>query len=218
MTMSMLKWKRTGSGVIAGAAAALLIGTSAGIALAAAAPTWTVKPGGKATAKSVGKVVLEDPATKAVLTCASSAAKITTKKGSKLSGKAIASITAISFSKCVGPDSITFTVQSGHLPWALNAVSYNKKTGTTTGTITGVHSALSGLTCSAVVDGTGANKDNGMVRVTYVNKTHKLTVLTGGGNLHIYHVSGCFGLIGSGDGSTYSAVNAVSPAQTITSP
>jgi len=43
-------------------------------------------------------------------------------------------------------------------------------------------------------------------------------VLAKGGNLHIYEVSGCFGLINSGDGSTYSAVNAVSPAQTITSP
>ena len=216
MTMTTWNWKRTGGGLIAGAAAALLIGVSVAPALAAV-PTWTVKPGGVATAKA-GKTTLEDSKTKTVLTCTSSTAKVTLKKGKHLSGVGIGAITAISFANCKGPLGIKFTVKSAHLPWKLNAVTYNAKTGTTTGTITGVHSTLSGPGCSAVVDGTGAKKDNGMVRVTYVNKTHKLTVLTVGGNLHIYSVSGCFGLIGSGDGSTYSAVNAVSPAQTITSP
>jgi len=216
MTMTAWNWKRTGSGLMAGAAAALLIGVSVAPALAAV-PTWTVKPGGVATAKA-GKTTLKDTKTGTVLTCTSSTAKVTLKKGKHLAGAGIGSITTISFSNCTGPLGIKFTVKSAHLPWKLNAVKYNAKTGTTTGTITGVHSTLSGPGCSAVVDGTGATKNNGMVQVTYVNKTHKLTVLTGGGNLHIYHVSGCFGLIGSGDGSTYSAVNAVSPAQTITSP
>jgi len=212
------KWKRTSSGLIAGVAAALLVGASVLPAQAAAAPTWTVKPGGNATAKAVGKTFLKDTKTGTLLTCTASSAKIKIKKGSKLSGKAIGSITSIGFSGCTGPLGISFTVKSAHLPWALNAVSYNKKTGTTTGTISGVHSTLSGPGCSAAVDGTGAAKDNGMVKVTYVNKTHKLTVLATGGNLHIYNVSGCFGLINSGDPSSYTAVNAVSPAQTITSP
>jgi hypothetical protein len=216
MAMMTWKWKRTGSCLIAGAAAAFLIGASAAPALAAA-PTWTVKPGGIATAKA-GKTTLKDTKTGTVLTCASSSAKITLKKGHHLSGTGIGSITAISFSKCTGPLGITFTVKSSHLPWKLNAVSYTKSTGTTTGTITGVHSTLSGPGCSATVDGTGASKHNGTVKVTYVNKTHKLTVLPTGGNLHIYNVSGCFGLINDGDGSSYTAVNAVSPAQTITSP
>jgi hypothetical protein len=224
MSMTTRKWRRAGSGLIAGAAAALLIATSAGTALAAAAPTWTVKPGGKGTAVAVGKVVLEDTKTKTTLVCSptkktpASSAKITTKKGTHLSGKAIASITAITFANCTGPEGLSFTVKSSHLPWALNAVSFNKKTGTTTGTITGIHSSLSGLGCSAVVDGTGAGKNNGMVKVTYVNKTHRLTVLPTGGDLHIYDVSGCLGLINNGDLSSFTSVNAVSPAQTITSP
>jgi len=217
MTMTTWNWKRAGSGLIAGAAAALLIGVSVAPALAAV-PTWSVHPGGKATAKAVGKTVLLDTKTGTSLSCSSSTAKITLKKGHHLSGTGIGLITTIGFTNCIGPASIKFTVKSSHLPWKLNAVSYNKKTGVTTGTITGIHSTLSGPDCSAVVDGTGATKNNGLVSVTYSNKTHKLTVLAKGGNLHIYEVSGCFGLINSGDGSTYSAVNAVSPAQTITSP
>ncbi len=217
MTMTTWKWKRTGSGLIAGAAAALLIGAGAVPALAAAR-TWTIKPGGIATAKAAGKTVLKDTKTGTVLTCASSSAKIKLKKGSHLSGAGIGQITAISFSGCTGPLGIKFTVKSSHLPWAMNAVSYTKSTATTTGTITGIHSTLSGPGCSAAVDGTGASKDNGTVRVTYSNKTHKLTVLPAGGTLHVYDVSGCFGLINSGDPSSFTAVDAVSPKQTITSP
>jgi hypothetical protein len=216
MSMMTRKWKRIGSGLIAGAAVALLIGASAAPALAKA-PTWTIKPGGTVTAKA-GKTVLKDTKTGTVLTCTSSSAKIKLKKGSHLSGAGIGSITSIGFSNCTGPLGIKFTVASSHLPWALNAVSYAKKTGITTGTITGVHSTLSGPGCSAAVDGTGASKDNGMVRVTYANKTHTLTVLAVGGNLHIYDVSGCFGLINSGDPSSFTALDAVAPKQTITSP
>jgi hypothetical protein len=215
--MAMWTWKRIGSGLAAGTAAALLIGVSALPAAAAAAPTWSVKAGGAATAKA-GKTVLKDTKTSTVLTCTSSSAKLTIKKGHKLAGAGIAKITAISFSKCTGPLGISFTVKSSALPWKLNAVSYNPKTGTTTGTITGIHSTLSGPGCSATVDGTGAAKDNGLVKVTYVNKTHKLTVLAKGDNLHVYKVSGCFGLINSGDPSSFTAIDAVSPAQTITSP
>jgi hypothetical protein len=216
MTMMTWKWKRTGSGLIAGAAVALLLSTSALPALAAA-PTWSVSPGGAAVAKS-GTTILKDTKTKTVLKCVSSVAKVTLKKGHHLSGVGLASITAISFNKCTGPLGIKFTVKSSHLPWKLNAVAYNKTTGTTTGTITGIHATLSGPGCSAIVDGTGATKNNGMVKATYSNKTHKLTVLATGGNLHIFKVAGCFGLIKNGDGSSYTSVDAVSPAQKITSP
>jgi len=216
--MTMWKWKRAGSGLIAGAAVAVLIGTSALPALAKTAPiTWTIKPGGAVTAKA-GKTVLVDTKTGTSLSCASSGAKITLKKGSHLPGAAIGSITAISFSKCTGPLGLTFTVASSNLPWKLNALSYNKKTGVTTGTITGIHSSLSGPDCSAVVDGTGAAKHNGMVVVVYSNKTHKLTVLPTGDNLHVYDVSGCLGLINDGDGSSFTAVDVITPAQIITSP
>jgi hypothetical protein len=213
--MTMTTWKRTGSVLIAGAAAALMIGASAAPALAAT--TWTVHPGGIITAKA-GKTALKDTRSGVSLSCTSSTAKTTLKKGSHLSGTGIGSVTAITFSNCTGPFGLKFSVKSSHLPWHLNAVSYSRSTGTTTGTITGIHATLSGTSCTAIVDGTGAAKNNGMVRVTYGNKTHKLTVLASGGNLHTYSVKGCLGLIKSGDGSSFTGAYAVSPAQTITSP
>src|SRR5215831_16469821 len=97
----------------------------------------------------------------------------------------------------------------------LNAASFSN--GVTTGTITGIHAKLSGPGCSAVVDGTGASANNGKVTAKYSNSTGKLTT-TGAGNLHIYKVSGCAGLIGSGDGSSFKGSYAISPKQTITSP
>jgi hypothetical protein len=216
MTMMTWKWKRAGSGLVAGAAAALLIGTSVAPALAAA-PTWTVKPGGVIHGKTP-KTVLKDTKTGVVLTCTSSVTKATLKKGSHLSGVAIGVVTAISFANCTGPVGLKFTVKTSHLPWKLNMVSYNKVTRTATGTITGIHAVLSGSGCSASVDGTGAKKNNGMVRVTYSNRTHKLTVLPAGGNLHVFGVSGCLGLINNGDGSAFTAAYAITPTTTITSP
>jgi hypothetical protein len=218
MTTRTWNWKRTGSGIFAGAAAALLIGASVGTALAAAAPTWTVKPGGVAVATS-GKTILKDLKTHTVLQCASSSTKETLKKGAHLAGANIGAISTVKFTKCTGPFGLVLGVKPAHLPWHLNAVSYNKKTGTTTGSITGVHATISGSGCTAVVDGTGAAKNNGMVKVTYVNKTHKLTVLPTGGNLHVYNVSaGCLGLVNSKDPSSFTAVYVVKPGQTITSP
>jgi len=67
------------------------------------------------------------------------------------------------------------------------------------------------------VDGTGASANNGRVTAKYSNGTGKLTT-TGAGNLHIYNVSGCAGLIHSGDGSSFKGSYVISPKQTITSP
>jgi hypothetical protein len=204
--------KRITAILLAGSAAALTVGLTATSAVAA---TWTVKPGGAITAKS-GTTTLTDKKTGNKLTCSSSSASATLKKGSGLSGTGIGSITKISFSNCKGPLGLTFTVTPGHLPWKLNAVSFSS--GVTHGTITGIHAKLSGSGCSAVVDGTGATANNGKVAATYTNSTHKLKILATGGNLHIYRVSGCLGLINSGDGSSYTATYTVSPAQKITSP
>jgi hypothetical protein len=46
----------------------------------------------------------------------------------------------------------------------------------------------------------------------------KLALLTTGGDLHAYHVRGCFGLFHNGDPFTISATFTQSPKQTITSP
>jgi hypothetical protein len=221
MTMSW-KWKRAGSGLIAGAAVTLMIGASAAPAFAAT-PTWSVSRGGAIAAKS-GTTVLTDPKAHVTLKCTSSSTKATLKKGHHLSGAGIGSITALSFTNCTGPFGLKFSVNSSasaKKPWKLNALKYNKKTGVTTGTITGIHATLvgkGGVGCTAVVDGTGAVKDNGSVDITYTNHTHKLVVQAGGDNLHIYDVKGCLGLIGNGQASSFTATYVVSPGQTITSP
>jgi hypothetical protein len=210
--------KRAGRVLVMSATLAGVLGLSAGSAIAATnariAATWTVKPGGAITAKA-GKTTLTDKSTGSQLSCASSNSKGTVKKGSGLSGAGIGSITTLSFSNCIGPLGLSFTVTNSHFPWKLNAVSF--ASGVTTGTITGIHSKLSGPSCSAAVDGTGATANNGKVTAKYSNGTGKLTT-TGAGNLHVYNVSGCAGLIRSGDAVSFKGAYTISPKQTITSP
>jgi hypothetical protein len=211
--------KRAGSVLVMSAALAGMLGLSAGSAIAATnarvAATWTVKPGGAITAKAAGTTTLTDKNTGSKLTCASSSGKGTVKKGNGLSGTGIGSITALSFTTCKGPLNLTFTVKTTHFPWHLNAKSFAG--GVTTGTITGIHATLSGPGCSATVDGTGATANNGSVTAKYTNSTGKLST-TGAGNLHVYNVSGCAGLINSGDVTSFVGSYAISPKQTITSP
>lgn len=196
-----------------GAATAVAVGASVGVALAVAI-TFTISPGGAITAKA-GKTTLTDTNTGSVLTCATSSSKGTLKKGSGVSGTNLGSITSLGFSNCTGPLSLTFTVKTTHFPWHLNAKSF--ASGVTTGTISGIHATLSGPGCSATVDGTGATANNGTVTAKYSNGTGKLST-TGAGNLHVYNVSGCAGLINSGDITSFVGSYAVSPKQTITSP
>jgi hypothetical protein len=53
---------------------------------------------------------------------------------------------------------------------------------------------------------------------TYTNGTHVLKILASGGNLHIYNVKGCFGLIKSGDKSAFTGSYKITPGQTIKGP
>jgi hypothetical protein len=198
-----------------GAATAAAIGASAGVALAVAI-TFTITPGGSITAKA-GTTTLKDTATGSVLTCTSSTSSGTLKSGSGVSGADLGSITALSFSNCTGPLGLTFTVTNSAFPWTLSGTSYNAGTGTTTGFINGIKSKLSGPGCSANVGGTTATS-KGKVKVTYKNSTGKLSVLAAGGNLHVWNVSGCSGLINSGDATQFVGVYTVTPKQKITSP
>jgi hypothetical protein len=206
-------WKRSGSILLASVAAAATVGLGAGQAFAAGG--WSVSPGGSITGKA-GTTTLKDTSTGTVLSCTSAKAAGTAKKGKGLSGNGIASIKSASFSNCKGPLSLTFTVKTAHLPWSLNAKSY--KSGVTTGSLTGIHATLNGSGCTATVDGTSATANNGMVTGTYSNKTHELKILGTGGNLHIYNVKGCFGLVHSGDKSSFTGTYKITPAQTITGP
>ena len=210
--------KRAGIVMVTGAGLAgmlaLSVSSAGATTNAGIAATWTVKPGGAITAKA-GTTTLTDKSTGTKLTCTSSSGKGTAKKGSGLSGTGIASITALSFSNCTGPLGLKLTVKTTHFPWHLNAKTF--ASGKTTGTITGIHATVTGPSCSATVDGTGASANNGMVTATYTNSTGKLAT-TGAGNLHVYNVNGCAGLINSGDASSFNGSYTVSPKQTITSP
>ncbi len=198
-----------------GTAAAVAVGASAGVALAVAI-TFTITPGGAITAKA-GTTTLTDTKTGSVLTCKSSTSSGTLKSGSGVSGANLGSITKLSFSTCTGPLGLVFTVTNSAFPWTLSGTSYNAGTGTTTGFINGIKSKLSGPGCSANVGGTTATS-KGKVKVTYKNSTGKLSVLAAGGNLHVWAVSGCSGLINTGDATQFVGAYTVTPKQKITSP
>jgi hypothetical protein len=192
-------------------AAALPVGLVAGPAAAAA--TWTVSPGGPVTGHA-GQTVLKDTTTgDAAIICASSSARGTLKSGSGLPGTGLGSLTAASFSGGC------YTLTASHFPWKVGASSYSAGTGTTTGTITGIHLVFTdpGF-CDFAADGTSATAGDGSARFRYTNGTGKLKILPTGGNLHIYHVQGCGGIFHNHNAAALSGTYAITPAQTITSP
>jgi hypothetical protein len=209
--MPMLK--RLGGALLTTAVAAAAFSLSAAPALAAT--TWTVTPGGSVTG-TAGTTTLTDSTTGTSLSCSSSTAAGSLSSGSGLTSP-IGSINSISFNNCTGPLGITFSA-SVTGPFPLNASSYNSSTGVTSGTITHIHGALSSSFCSATIDGTSATADNGSVNVHYTNSNDHLQVLASGSTLHIYNVSGCFGLIKNGDSATFAGTYTISPGQTVTSP
>jgi hypothetical protein len=215
--------KRLGSALFVGCATALAVGLGATAAFAAGATTtWTVKPGGSYTAVAA-KTILKDKTTGTELTCVTvssvpaSKAAGTLKSGSGLTNP-IGKIASIAFNNCTGPLGLAFTVTVSNLPWHINALKYDASTGTMLGNVSGVHATLSGPSCSAVVDGTGPTADNGKAAIKHVNSAPAKLRATGGGDLHIYNVSGCAGLIASGDAAGFTATYTLNKAQTITSP
>lgn len=201
--------------LLTGAATALAVGASAGVALAVAI-TFSISPGGAITAKA-GTTKLHDVNTNQTLQCTSSSSSGTLKKGHGISGTNLGSITKLTFSGCTGPLGLTFTVTNSGFPWTLHGTAFNATSGVTTGTITGIKSHLAGTGCSANVRGATASS-TGKVKITYTNSTHKLKVLASGGNLHVFNVKGCGGLINNGDATHFTGTYVVSPAQKITSP
>jgi len=210
-----IRQRLTKSILLTGATTALVVGVAVGTA-AALNVTFSITPGGAITA-SAGKTTLKDVNTGSVLSCTSSSSSGTLKSGHGISGSSLGTITALSFSNCTGPLGLTFTVTNSGFPWTLSGASFNATTGVTTGHIAGIKSTLTGPSCTAQVGGATAGS-TGKVKVTYTNSTHKLKVLASGGNLHVFNVVGCAGLINSGDATQFSGTYTVSPAQTITSP
>ena len=196
-----------------GAALALGLGTTAAMASNIAA-TWTVSPGGAASASGSGQV--KDASTGTVAKCTTISIGGTLKSGSGLPGAGIGTLTTASFSGCtIGTIGVNVAVHG--LPWKLNAASYNATTGVTTGSISGIDLVATATGCSATLDGTAAGANNGTTKATYTNSTGKIK-LVGSGNLHAYAVSGCFGLVNNGDVQKASGTLTVTPKQTVHSP
>lgn len=202
--------------ILAGAAV-LATGPGAGSPAAATSTTWTVHPGGTITA-AAGKTTLTDTKNGDTLTCASSGMRGTLKPGSGLPGAGIGSITVAVY-QCPTPI-FSYRLTPLGLPWRLTAISYDARTGVTRGTISHLQLAFSipEVFCSAVVNGTSSTASDGVVAVSYSNKTGKLRVLPTGGTLHWYHVHNCGNLLGNGDPAALAAVYTIAPLQTITSP
>jgi hypothetical protein len=200
-----------------GATVALTVGLGMSPSFATTVATYTVSPGGAATASGTAQV--KDTKTGTIAKCTSLKLSATLKKGSGLAGAKIGKITGPStaFSGC-SIATISVKVVANNFPWYLNATSYNATTGVTTGTITGIDLVATATGCSATLDGTAAGAHNGKVKVTYTTSTGKLAILTSGGNLHDWAVSGCLGLENNGDPQQASGTTTVAPKQTITSP
>jgi hypothetical protein len=203
--------KRISALAVAGGAAVALMATTP--SFATTATTYKVSPGGSVTAS--GSAQVKDSKTGTVAKCTKLKLDATLKKGSGLAGAKIGKITGPSsaFSNCsIG--TISVTVKANGFPWYLNATSYSS--GVTKGTITGIDLKASATGCAATLDGTAAGADNGKVEVSYTNSTGVLKILSTGGNLHDWGVSGCLGLINNGDPEVASGSTTVSPKQTIT--
>jgi hypothetical protein len=195
-----------------GAATASVIGLAAAPALAAT--TWTVTPGGAVTG-TAGATTVNDVTAAQSITCTSSVVKGTLKHGSGLAGKAIGTFSSLAFNGCTVMGVSLSVTLTATMP--LNAVKYNSTKKTANMTITGIHGSLSvpGI-CSADINGTSDTANNGTVHAKYSNKTHKLTVLTTGSNLHLYKDT-C-PITATGDAINFTGAYKFAPSQTITSP
>jgi hypothetical protein len=191
------------------AAAAVAIGLGAAPAVAAGA-TWTIKPGGSATYTG-GTTTVKDSSTGAELACSSSKWPGTLKSGSGLKGTGAGSITSGSFTGC-STAGIDFTLTPLDLPWKINLLSYAN--GVVHGTISHIEMSASAPGCSFVIDGTAGGASDGKLDFSYTESTGKLKLSDG--DLHVYDVDGCFGIVNTGDPVTVTATFKITPKQTIT--
>lgn len=180
----MLRLTRATIALTATAAALLAAGLAAGPALAVGT-AYTGK----------GTAMLTDGSTSTLITCSSTV-------GGSLSSSNITTMTSASFTTCTGPAGLTFTL-TGNPPWTVTTTTPAPPV--QTGTIGGITLHAAGPSCSFEVNGPAATGHTGKVKFKYTPGTSKLKFLTTGGNLHIFDVSGCLGLVSSGDAATLGA-------------
>ncbi|WP_327291422.1 hypothetical protein [Streptomyces sp. NBC_01198] len=171
----------------------------------------TVTPGGTFTA-TLAPWTVANPATGFNVTCASLALH-----GSLMSSSSptIGHFTSAAATSCVGPGGIAVTETFLGLPWTINETAYNSSTGVALGTFTGLRVQLTGPLCGATVAGAGGGTSPATLTWSHSNSSPQLLTVTGGG-LHVFNVTGCFGLLHNGDSVTVgSNAFTLSPPQTI---
>ncbi len=214
--------KRAGSVLFSAAAAAAVVGLSAGSALAATTLTVKVSGGGSYNA-SATKTVLSDNGVS--VTCTSTHSK----KASTASGKiasgthkhaapvSVGTAAKLAFNNCSGPLG-KVTTKTEKTPYTVSVDSKTNSKGQTDGIISGIKVAVSMTGCSFTVAGTTAGY--------YTNSKHTLTMTTKSklpvkplksAQLTVSGVNGCAGLVKNGDHPTYVSTYSLSRKITIKS-
>jgi hypothetical protein len=195
--------KHLAAAATAGAALAVAVGLGT-TPVAATTATWTVTPGGtfETYPGTAHFSYLTDATTGTVFNCEGLNAGGTFKSGSGLTNP----IGTIAFGPlvCGGQGGLEFGVTFSNPHMGIRAVKYDASTDIVYGAITHLQATIStdsGGACTGSIDGTGPTTGSGMVRFKY--NGGELQTRRGGGNLHAYNVTGCGGLINSGDVLTY---------------
>jgi hypothetical protein len=212
--------KRAGSVLFTAAAAAAVIGLSAGSALAATTLTVKVSGGGnyKATAT---KTVLSDKGVN--VTCTSTKLKAASTASGKITNGThkgvppvkVGTAAKLAFNNC---RSITGAVKTTitKLPYAVSVDSQTNGKGQTDGIISGVTVSVSTTGCSFKVTGSAPG--------FYTNKTHTLTMTPKlpikprkSARLTVSGVRGCSGLVNNNDHPTFTSTYKLSTKTVIKS-
>ncbi|HEY1914463.1 MAG TPA: hypothetical protein VGH27_02705 [Streptosporangiaceae bacterium] len=171
----------------------------------AATQTWTVEHGGLYVDLSDHGPRVTDVTDNTQIGCAGNYwAAVAFKNGTGLTSQ-LGDVRSIKFPSC--HHSVFTHLAPLGLPWTIHGAAYDPATGVVTGQIRGIHLRLTGDSCSAVIDGTAADADDGATRFTYANPAEAgdagtLTIKgPAGGDLHAYDVtgSGCGGVLNDGD-------------------
>lgn len=169
-------------------------------AVAASLIVWA-SPMASAATWTAGPVTFTDSTTGTAMSCTASTTDIVPNSGAS---NPVAELTSISFTGC-DVASLAVTLKPAGLSWPVDAGVSGRTIGEKSGGH-GISVSLTSSGCSADIDGTGAGTKTGVADFRYTHKTGKLGIEITNGNLHIYGVSGCSGLISSGDGVSFTVI------------
>lgn len=155
---------------------------------------------------------IHDAGGDATATCGSSQDSGSVPNVTGSDGTPIGTITSADFHNCVLAGLFSLSVTTDGLPWNIDVVSQSGDV--VSGEIIGIGANISGAGCTARIAGPGDTGD-GSVPFTYDNGTGQMTVGPGG-NLTVFDVSGCFGLIADGDPAELLATYDITPPVQIT--